>query len=70
MIRMDAEINQRCAHPACGCQTRVDDPYCSDYCRQKIERPGASAGAPCECGHAPCRERQAHARNHHRPIES
>ncbi len=61
---MNAEIDQHCAHPACNCQTRVDDPYCSDYCRRKTERPGVIPAARCECGHEACHQQHAHERHH------
>jgi len=64
---MNAEVDQRCAHPACSCQTRVDDPYCSEHCRQKTERPNVNPGARCECGHEACHPR-AHERHQPPPA--
>jgi hypothetical protein len=64
---MNTGIDQRCAHPACHCQTRVDDPYCSDYCRRKMEQPSGNYGARCECGHEACHQQHAQER-HHPPL--
>lgn len=45
---------QRCAHPACHCQVRSGEPYCSEYCRKRVETPLSDDAAECRCGHAAC----------------
>jgi hypothetical protein len=41
---------KKCAHPACNCQARENDDYCSTYCEGEAE----IADIICGCGHPSC----------------
>ncbi len=47
--------NKKCAHPACGCEARKDNKYCSQYCQDA----GGTLELTCACGHAGCTEKAA-----------
>jgi hypothetical protein len=47
--------NKKCAHPACGCEARKDNRYCSQYCQDA----GGTLELTCACGHAGCTEKAA-----------
>ena len=49
----------QCAHEGCFCKARLNDKYCSDYCRQMEEGDQTEAKVTveemaCECGHREC----------------
>jgi hypothetical protein len=45
-----ADEKKKCAHPACSCEARSDDKYCSTYCSDA----GDTMEISCNCGHAGC----------------
>jgi hypothetical protein len=39
-----------CAHPACQCEVKKDEKYCSQYC----EDAGGTMEISCNCDHPGC----------------
>lgn len=51
---MNANNDQRCAHPACRCQVPAGQAYCSEHCRKRVESPLSDDLKGCQCGHPAC----------------
>jgi hypothetical protein len=47
----------KCAHPACNCEAREGEDYCSNYCQDA----GSLTELACNCPHPGCREEMAKA---------
>jgi hypothetical protein len=45
----DENKAKKCAHPACNCKARADDPYCSDTCKKHV------GAGQCACEHSGCK---------------
>jgi hypothetical protein len=51
---MSTASKGRCAHPACRCEVREGEAYCSEHCRERVESPLADQDDQCQCKHAAC----------------
>jgi hypothetical protein len=47
---MSTAISEKCAHPACGCDTLKDTKYCSQSCQEAADLTEIA----CQCGHVAC----------------
>lgn len=50
--------NARCAHPACHCEVKAGEAYCSEHCRKRVESPLSDQTQGCQCGHPACKDTQ------------